>query len=169
LETGAELIASLFGGIRHWARAALRYGAVALVLFLLSLHRSSVNLFANHIWFFGNQHAALTIGTDCAARMDGCRSAMDAGVYMANHSDAPVTPMAGTWRGASISVDEALYAITMGAAYRLKRAGELGSIPAGKRAHVAVLGDDPTAVDPIALKDVAFLGTDLGGQPNLLN
>ncbi|MFD1507849.1 amidohydrolase [Lacimonas salitolerans] len=144
-----------------------------------------VNLFANHIWFFGDQHAALTIGADRAARMDGCRAALDAGVHMAIHSDAPVTPMgplftawcavnrqtmSGRTLGAAqcISVDEALYAITMGAAYTLKMDGEVGSITAGKRADFAVLGDDPTAVDPLTLKDVAVLGTVIGGHTNLL-
>lgn len=144
-----------------------------------------VNLFANHIWYFGDQHAALTIGEDRAARMDGCRSALDAGVHMAIHSDAPVTPMgplftawcavnrqtmSGRTLGAAqcITVAEALYAITMGAAFTLKMDNEVGSIEAGKRADFAVLGDDPTAVDPVALKDVPVLGTVTGGQVNLL-
>ncbi len=144
-----------------------------------------VNLFANHIWYFGDQHAALTIGEDRAARMDGCRSALDAGVHLAIHSDAPVTPMAplftawcavnrvtasGRVLGAAqrISVAEALYAITMGAAYTLKMDAEVGSIEAGKRADFAVLGDDPTAVDPMGLRDVPVLGTVTGGKLNLL-
>lgn len=144
-----------------------------------------VNLFANHIWYFGDQHAALTIGEDRAARMDGCRSALDAGVHLAIHSDAPVTPMgplftawcavnrvttSGRVLGAAqrISVDEALFAITMGAAYTLRMDGDVGSIEAGKRADFAVLGDDPTAVDPMALRDVPVLGTVTGGHLNLL-
>ena len=53
----------------------------------------SVNIFANHIWYFGDQHAALTIGEDRARRMDACRSALDAGLNVAVHSDAPVTPL----------------------------------------------------------------------------
>ena len=59
---------------------------------------------------------------------------------------------------------EALYAITMGAAYTLKLDAEIGSIEAGKRADFAILGDDPLAVAPMALKDVPVLGTVLGGQ-----
>ncbi len=143
------------------------------------------NLFVNHIWYFGDQHAALTIGQDRAARMDGCRAALDAGVHMAIHSDAPVTPMgplftawvavnrqtmSGVTLGPEqrITVDEALYAITMGAAYTLKMDAEVGSIEAGKRADFAVLGDDPTAVDAAALRDVPVLGTVTGGTLNLL-
>ena len=143
------------------------------------------NIFSNHIWYFGDQHAASTIGEDRALRMDGCRSAIDAGVNIAIHSDAPVTPMgplftawcavnrktmSGRTLGEAqrIEAEEALFAITMGAAYTLKLDSEIGSIEAGKRADFAVLGEDPTAVEPIALKDVPVLGTVFGGRVNLL-
>ncbi len=143
------------------------------------------NIFSNHIWYFGDQHVALTLGKDRAERMDAARSALDAGVHIALHSDAPVTPlgplftawcavnrrtMSGRVLGQAqcLSVHEALYAITMGAAYTLKLDGEIGSISVGKRADFAVLGDDPTKVDPMALKDVAVLGTVFGGAVHLL-
>ncbi|MCV2889288.1 amidohydrolase [Ruegeria aquimaris] len=143
------------------------------------------NIFSNHIWFFGDQHAALTIGEDRATRMDAARSALDAGVHLAIHSDAPVTSMgplftawcavnrqtmSGRTLGAEqrITVDEALYAITLGAAYTLKLDAEIGSIETGKIADFAVLGADPTEVDPMALKDVPVLGTVSGGRVNLI-
>ncbi|SPH20435.1 N-substituted formamide deformylase [Ascidiaceihabitans donghaensis] len=143
------------------------------------------NIFANHIWYFGDQHVELTLGRDRAERMDAARTALDEGVPVALHSDAPVTPlgplftawcavnrqtMTGQTLGAAqcITVDEALYAITMGAAYTLKLDAEIGSIEAGKQADFAILGDDPTAVDPMALKDVPVLGTVHGGQVHLL-
>ncbi len=143
------------------------------------------NIFANHIWYFGDQHVALTVGKDVAHRMDACRTALDTGVKIAIHSDAPVTPlgplftawcavnrktMSGETLGAAqcISVAEALHTITMGAAYTLKLDKEIGSIETGKRADFAVLGQDPTAVDPMALKDVPVLGTVFGGRVALL-
>ncbi|MDE4132509.1 amidohydrolase [Phaeobacter sp. QD34_3] len=143
------------------------------------------NIFANHIWYFGDQHAAATIGEDRATRMDACRAALDAGVHMTIHSDAPVTPLAplftawcavnrqtmsGRTLGEAqrITVAEALHAITLGAAYTLKLDHEIGSIETGKKADFAILGDDPTAVDPEALKDVPVLGTVFGGQVHLL-
>jgi predicted amidohydrolase YtcJ len=67
-----------------------------------------------------------------------------------------------------ISVEEALYAITLGAAYTLKLDRDIGSIETGKRADFAVLGEDPTDVDPMALKDVPVLGTVFGGHVHLL-
>ena len=78
--------------------------------------------------------------------------------------------MSGRTLGAAqcIEVSEALYAITMGAAYTLKLDAEIGSIEAGKRADFAILGQDPTAVEPETLKDVPVLGTVFGGQVQLL-
>ncbi|MEM7423666.1 MAG: amidohydrolase, partial [Pseudomonadota bacterium] len=134
------------------------------------------NLFVNHIWYFGDQHVAKSLGEDRAARMDACRSCLDAGVPLAIHSDAPVTPlgplmtawcavnrltMSGRCLGPAqrISVHDALSAITIGAAYTLRLDHEIGSIECGKIADFAVLGDDPTAIDPAALRDIAVLGT----------
>jgi len=97
------------------------------------------------------------------------------------HSDAPVTPLgplftawaavnritaSGRVQGESqkISVAEALYAVTMGAAITMKMDHQIGSIEVGKRADFAVLEDDPRAVDPMALRDVAIWGTVQGGR-----
>lgn len=143
------------------------------------------NIFSNHIWYFGDQHVALTIGEDRAMRMDAARTALDEGVSVALHSDAPVTPMGPLFTawcavnrrtmsnrvlGAAqqITVGEALFAITLGAARTLKLDAEIGSIEAGKRADFAVLGDDPTSVEAIKLKDIPVRGTVLGGRPALI-
>ena len=145
-----------------------------------------VNLFSNHIFFFGDQHAAITIGPDRAARMDGCRTALDNEVPLAVHSDAPVTPMgpltcawaavnrlttSGAVLGKSecISVCEALHAVTLGAAFTLKLDDKVGSIEVGKWADFAVLEDDPTQVDPGKLKDIEVWGTVLGGIVHKVN
>ena len=144
-----------------------------------------VNLFSNHIWYFGDAHVERTIGLERAERMNGARAALDAGCTLAIHSDSPVTPMGPlhvAWAAVNrrtpsgrvlgerqrISVAEALEAITLGAARTLKMDGEVGSIAVGKRADFAVLGDDPEAVDPSALRDVEVRGTVLGGRPFLL-
>ena len=139
------------------------------------------NLFANHIWYWGEQHLAMTMGPDRAERLDACRSALDAGVALAIHSDAPVTPLgplftawcavnritaAGRVLGEAerIGVPEALHAITLGAAWTLKLDHEIGSLEVGKRADFCVLEDDPTAVDPMKLKDLPVWGTVLSGR-----
>ena len=108
-----------------------------------------VNLFANHHFYWGDEHYALTVGPERAERMNACRTALDNNIPMGIHSDAPITPLgplftawcavnrltaSGRVLGANerIGIDEALYAITLGAAYTLKLDGEIGSIEAGK-------------------------------------
>ena len=138
------------------------------------------NLFSNHVHYFGDIHLAKTLGPDRARRMNACRTALDEGVRLAIHSDAPVTPLGplvtawaavnritekGTVLGEAqrITVAEALRLITLGAAYTLHLDGEIGSIEAGKRADLAVLADDPLEVAPERLRDVEVVGTVLDG------
>lgn len=139
------------------------------------------NLFANHHFYWGDEHYTVTVGPERALRMNACATALKHGVPMAIHSDAPVTPLgplftawcainrltaSGRVQGEAerISLDEALYAITLGAAYTLKMDGEIGSIETGKRADFAILDDDPELVAANKLKDVRVWGTVQGGR-----
>ncbi|MES2533200.1 MAG: amidohydrolase [Pseudomonadota bacterium] len=139
------------------------------------------NLFANHIYYWGDAHRELTMGPDRAFRMDACGTALAHGVPLAIHSDAPITPLgplftawcavnritsSGQQLGEAerISVKDALYAITMGAAFTLSIDHLVGSIDIGKFADFCVLEDDPLAVEPIALKDIGIAGTVIGGR-----
>ena len=140
-----------------------------------------VNLFANHHFYWGDEHYTLTVGPERATRMNACRTALAEGIPMAIHSDAPITPLgplftawcavnrvtaSGRVQGEyeRIDVEDALYAITLGAAYTLKMDGEIGSIEAGKRADFAVLEDDPREIGGDKLKDVQVWGTVQGGR-----
>ena len=69
--------------------------------------------------------------------------------------------------GERISVARALRAITIDAAFLLRRDHELGSIEAGKLADFTVLSDDPYEVDPSSLRDVPVKGTVVGGVPHV--
>jgi predicted amidohydrolase YtcJ len=140
-----------------------------------------VNLFANHHFYWGDEHYRLTVGPERATRMNACRTALDTGVPMAIHSDAPVTPLgpfftawsavnrltaSGRTQGEheKIEVAEALRAITIGAAYTLHMDDTIGSIEVGKKADFAVLEDDPTEIGGDNLKDVRVWGTVQGGR-----
>jgi predicted amidohydrolase YtcJ len=140
-----------------------------------------VNLFANHTYYWGDQHRQVTLGPERAERMNACATALREGVRVAIHSDAPITPMAPlftAWcavnrRTASgrvlgeherISVPQALEAITLGAAWSLQLDGEIGSIECGKRADFCVLHEDPLQAPPEALKDLRIWGTVQAGR-----
>ncbi len=140
----------------------------------------AANLFANHVYYFGDQHHDITLGPQRAARINPCRTALTNGLPMAIHSDTPVTPLAPLFTaacavnrttesgrvlgaGECIAVDEALRAITLGAAWTLKLEHEVGSISPGKRADFAVLANDPLEVAPSDLGGIEVLGTVSGG------
>ena len=139
------------------------------------------NVFSNHTFFWGDQHASSTVGPDRAARMNSARTALDLGVPLSMHSDAPVTPLGSlhvAWAAVNrltatgvllgpeerISVAEAIHAITLGAAHQLKMDDEVGSISPHKHADLAILEEDPFTIDPVDLRDVPVWGTMLGGR-----
>jgi predicted amidohydrolase YtcJ len=141
------------------------------------------NIFANHIFYWGDQHRDRSIGPERAAKMDACATALSEGVRISVHSDAPVTPLGqlhtmwcavnritstGSVLGPDerISVMDALHAVTIGAAYQLKLDHLIGSIEVGKLADFAVLDDDPTEIDPLRLREIGVWGTVLGGVPS---
>jgi predicted amidohydrolase YtcJ len=139
------------------------------------------NLFSNHLYYWGDQHYALTMGPERASRMNAAGTAKRLGVPFSLHSDAPVTPLGPlftawcavnrqTASGRILGPDErlpvadALAAITTGAAYTLHMDHLVGSLETGKYADFAVLEQDPLTVDPKALKDVPVWGTVCGGR-----
>lgn len=140
-----------------------------------------VNLFANHHFYWGDEHYSLTVGPERAERMNAAGTALRMGIPLAIHSDAPITPLGPMFTGwcainrltasgrtlgeaEKITVAEALHAITLGAAYTLHLDQEVGSIEAGKRADFAVLEDDPEEIGGDKLRDVRVWGTVQGGR-----
>lgn len=153
--------------------------------------RVGMNLFANHIYYYGEQHALYTIGPGRADSMNAAALAQQLGIPYSLHSDAPVTPaqpLFAAWvamerlpaacltstppadlcplgEEQKITLDQALYAITMGGATLLNMAGEVGSIEPGKRADFVALGADPYALPAdMRLKDVPVVATMVGGR-----
>lgn len=139
------------------------------------------NIFANHIWAWGDQHLDITVGPDRGRRMNAAATARRHGVPIALHSDTPVTPlgplqtvkhavtrltMSGRVMGEHerIGVQEALEAVTIGAAHMLKMDHEVGSLEAGKYADLAVLAADPFEVRPEEIGEIAVHGTMVGGE-----
>ena len=140
------------------------------------------NIFTNHLWYWGDQHHDLTIGPERARRMEPCATAEREGVSFSIHSDANVTPLGHLhtmWCAVNrvtpsgrvlgeherISAESALRSVTLGSAYQLHLDGEFGSIECGKAADFTVLADDPTQIDPMAIRDIDVWGTVVAGTP----
>jgi predicted amidohydrolase YtcJ len=141
-----------------------------------------VNLFSNHLYYWGDSHYNHTMGPERASRLDATGTAQRVGVPFSIHSDAPVTPLSPLFTAwcavnrvsssgrtlgkatEALTVEQALAAITINAAYTLKLDHMVGSIEAGKYADFAVLDEDPLEVAPEKLKDIAVWGTVVGGH-----
>jgi hypothetical protein len=66
--------------------------------------------------------------------------------------------------GERVSVEEAIYAITMGTAYMNFDEKKKGSIEVGKFADMVVLGEDMLTINPDRIKDVSIDMTIIGGK-----
>ena len=140
----------------------------------------NANIFSNHIFYWGDQHAEITLGAQRAAAMDACATAERENVRFSIHSDAPITPMSqlhtiwcavnrktasGKTLGPNerIGVHKAIEACTIDAAHQLRLDNEIGSLQVGKFADFTVLESDPYEVEPDKLKDIPVWGTVVGG------
>lgn len=121
------------------------------------------------------------LGPDRGAQMVRLGSLERLGMPFALHSDcpmAPLSPLTLAWTAANrrtingtlacpeerVSLHAALRAITIDAAWVMRRENEIGSIRAGKLADFAVLEQDPYEVGAEGLKDIAVWGTVFEGE-----
>lgn len=140
-----------------------------------------MNIFANHLYYWGDQHLHATVGYERAQRMEPLRSALNKGVTVAIHSDAPVTPLDpifsmscavnrltpnGVRLGEyeKVSAMEALEMVTLAPAYSLHLDHLIGSLECGKFADFAVLETCPLTCESEEIKDIKVLATHLGGE-----
>ena len=122
------------------------------------------------------------VGFERASQMVRLGSLSRNGVPFALHSDftmAPARPLQNAWIAANrinaagdvlcpnerASLDEAMRAITINAAYVLGREHEIGSIAQGKKADFTVLEADPYETPVEDLRDIPIWGTIFEGTP----
>jgi predicted amidohydrolase YtcJ len=125
------------------------------------------------------------LGQDRASQMVRLGSLQRHGVPFALHSDCPMAPLSPltlaynattrvtindntTGAEEQISLDAALRAITIDAAWVVGWEDEIGSIRAGKRADFTVLDSDPYQGGADKLKDIRIRGTVFEGELHLL-
>jgi hypothetical protein len=130
---------------------------------------------------FADMYGEFGLGQPRADTMVRSASVRRNRVPLSFHSDLPMAPGAPlylSWSAVNrktpsgriaapeqrISVDDALRAVTIEAAYSWRKEHELGSIAPGKIANFTVLEQDPYAVAPMALKDVPVWGTVFEGS-----
>jgi predicted amidohydrolase YtcJ len=109
------------------------------------------------------------------ARLSPLKAMMDAGLVIANGSDAPCTlpdPLYGIWAACnhpdpsqSVSVLDALRMHTIGCARLSFDEKERGTLTEGKIADFAVLDGNPLQMDPADLRRIRVTGLYLRGKP----
>lgn len=122
-----------------------------------------------------------TIGRDRAEMTNPMRSAMDRGIVVTMHNDAPIIgpdPFIPLWTAVNrlsvrngtlfggderISVREGIRALTINGAYQSFDEDRKGSIEPGKLADLIILNLDPLSIKPIDLKEIRVLETIKGG------
>jgi predicted amidohydrolase YtcJ len=121
------------------------------------------------------------LGPDRGSQMVRLGSLERLGVPFALHSDclmAPLSPLTLAWAAATretingnvacaeecISLDAALRAITVDAAWIMGWENEIGSVRAGKRADLVVLDRDPYETGAAGLRQIEVLGTVFEGE-----
>jgi predicted amidohydrolase YtcJ len=134
------------------------------------------SFFPIHVYFWGDRHHDLFLGPERAARIDPSRSALDRGIKITLHHDAPVAGIEMlnvvwtavnrvTTAGKKLGPDqritpfEALRAITADAAWQIRDEDRKGTLEVGKLADMVVLSDDPLAVDPMKIRDIKIVET----------
>ncbi len=145
---------------------------------------ASVNVY--YFYELSDMYASQGLGYERASQMARVGSLVREGVPTTFHSDftmAPALPLNSAWVAANrinvegnvmapeerVSLDQALRAITVDAAYILGMENEIGSIRAGKMADFTVLEADPYERPVEELKDIPIWGTVFEGRPYKIN
>ena len=140
-----------------------------------------VSFFAAHVYHWGDVHIR-NFGPERAAGISPARSAMEAGIPVTFHQDAPVIRpdmLETLWCATNritkngvplgqeerISTLDALKAVTVNAAWQYSLEDRIGSIAPGKAADFVILDRDPLEVPASELRSLRVLATIKAGEP----
>jgi predicted amidohydrolase YtcJ len=145
------------------------------------------SLFVDQIHYWGDVIVDGLFGSERGSRWMPCGSAVATGMRISLHNDPPVTPeeplrnisVAATRRAPSgrvlapeerLTVEQAIRAQTIDAAWQLFDDDMIGSLEVGKYADMVVLSADPRTVAPETIADLEVKATFLAGRrvyPNM--
>ena len=134
------------------------------------------SFFPIHVQFWGDRHRDIFLGPERAARINPARSALDRGMKVTLHHDAPVAGIdilnvvsaavnrrttSGKLLGPeqAITPYEALRAVTKDAAWQYFEEHRKGTLEAGKLADMVILSEDPLAVDRMSIDQIEVVET----------
>lgn len=136
----------------------------------------------NHVHYWGQAMRDHVFGSEKVQLLDRCAAVENAGIRWTMHTDAPVSPL-GTlqkirvavardlWKEPGtilapqerVSVEAAIRAVTINAAWQCHSEHEIGSLEPGKLADLVVLDEDPRKVEPTAIAGIRVNQTWMNG------
>ncbi|MEZ9710825.1 amidohydrolase [Vibrio breoganii] len=140
------------------------------------------NLFGTHVPVWGDVHATQTVGPELVKRLNPFQTSAKKGIPFSIHCDDGVTqvnPLFMMWGAMNrqcifsgnvygeeecLTAEQALHAVTLGAAYLMGHEAMKGSIEVGKLADMAILDESPLEVTKQSVKDIIVHATMLGGD-----
>lgn len=136
-----------------------------------------------HVDYWGSAFDNHLIGAERSKRIDPAGDFKRAGSIFTLHSDSPVSPIGPLnyiseevtreWQlpprkvlgsNQSVSVDDAIRAVTINAAYQIFADNIVGSLEVGKRADLVVLEKNPRTTPPADIKNIKVRETWVDGQ-----
>jgi predicted amidohydrolase YtcJ len=143
----------------------------------------SPSFLINHVHYWGHAMRDKVFGPEKVQLLDRCKSVEDAGITWTMHSDAPVTPLGSLhmirvavardlWKepgtvlapAERVSVETAIRASTINAAWQCHSEHEIGSLEPGKLADLVILDEDPRNVEPVEISDIGISETWMDGE-----
>ena len=140
----------------------------------------AASLFPMHTFYWGDWHTEI-IGEEKAQRISPTRSALERGIRITSHTDAPVAlpnllqvmwatvnrvTRSGKVLGPEerLTPEEALKAVTLWGAWQHFEEDDKGSITPGKRADLVILSDNPLTIEPMRINEIAVMETIKDGE-----
>ncbi len=137
------------------------------------------SFFIGHCFYWGDTHIK-NLG-ERAYRISPAKTALDKGIIFSFHQDSPITEpnmLHSIWCAVNritrngviigkenrLDVYDALVAATRGGAYTYFEEDTKGILKAGAKADLVILDKDPTAIDPMEIKDIKVLQTIKEGE-----
>ena len=136
----------------------------------------------NHVHYWGQTMRDNVFGAEKVQLLDRCASVEKADIIWTNHADPPVSPLGSLhkirvavardlWKepgtilapNERVSVEAAIRAVTINAAWQTHDEDNLGSLEEGKLADFVVLEQDPRNVSPTQISDIRVLETWMDG------
>lgn len=158
-------------------RTALIHGQLIRINQIDSLKKYKIigSFFPMHTFYWGDWYKKI-IGLEKANQISPIKSALNKGVRVTSHTDAPVAlpnlmmimyttvnrlSRSGSVMGQAerLTPYEALKSLTIWGAYQFFEEDRKGSLKEGKLADLVILDQNPLKIDPLKLKDIKILET----------